>query len=156
MESLSGSFPSRGKVVSQWQQNITLAIFTRIPTRYTTGRPRSRSKSKILPPGQEPVGDLQTSFNFWDGIRDLQKHKWQTSDIQYFILVGLTLFSLAVAPSAPIFKTFALAVSAWLVLAPATRQFFLPSAPIWIWLLYFFCSRYGNPNQRGKLSRLLY
>jgi membrane-associated phospholipid phosphatase len=142
MESLSGSFPSRGKVVSQWQQNITLAIFTRIPTRYTTGRPRSRSKSKILPPGQEPVGDLQTSFNFWDGIRDLQKHKWQTSDIQYFILVGLTLFSLAVAPSAPIFKTFALAVSAWLVLAPATRQFFLPSAPIWIWLLYFFCSRF--------------
>lgn len=135
-------FPNRSKLPSLWNRNLTLAIFTRLPSRYTTGRPRSRSKSKILPPGQEAVGDLQTSFSFWDGIRDLQKHRWHTSDIQYFILVGLVLFSLAVAPSAPVLKCLALLGSSWLVLTPATRQFFLPSAPIWIWLLYFFCSRF--------------
>jgi membrane-associated phospholipid phosphatase len=142
MEDLPAPFPSRSKKTSLWRQNITLAIFTRLPSRYQTGRPRSRSKSKILPPGQQSVGDLKTSFSFWDGIRDLQKHKWQTSDIQYFILAGLSLFSISVAPSAPLIKCLAIVAVAWLSLTPATRQCFLPSAPIWVWLLYFFCSRF--------------
>ena len=142
MEDLPAPFPSRSKAPSLWRPNLTLAIFTRLPSRYQTGRPRSRSKSKILPPGQQAVGDLKTSFNFWDGVRDLQKHKWQTSDIQYVLLASLSLFSLYVAPSAPLLKCFAIMASTWLSLTPATRQFFLPSAPIWVWLLYFFCSRY--------------
>ncbi|KAG8407492.1 Phosphatidylinositol:ceramide phosphoinositol transferase (IPC synthase) [Metarhizium acridum] len=25
---------------------------------------------------------------------------------------------------------------------PATRQFFLPAVTIWVWLVYFFCSRF--------------
>jgi hypothetical protein len=26
-------------------------------------------------------------------------------------------------------------------LMPVTRQFFFPALTIWVWLLYFFCSR---------------
>lgn len=77
----------------------------------------------------------------WDGVRDLQKHHFKFSDIQYVFLACLTLFSLYVAPPAPGIKLLALMGAVWVLLMPATRQFFLPSSMIWIWLVYFFCSR---------------
>lgn len=122
-------------------EKLHLAFLNRLPDRYQVGRRRTRSKSKRLHPGAPDITSLQTSFSVGDGVRDLQKHHWRTSDWQYVFLLALSLFSLSVAPSAPALKFFALCGAGWLLLMPATRQFFLPSLTIWIWLLYFFCSR---------------
>lgn len=122
-------------------ENLNAAIFSRLPSRYHTGRPRSKSKTKLLAPGVEELISLKTSFSVWDGLSEIQKHNWRLSDVQYFFLAGLTLFSLYIAPSAPTVKLLAVVGSVWLLLMPATGQFFRPSATIWIWLVYFFCSR---------------
>lgn len=144
---MSGELPfpglsqSKPKLPFLLTDNLNAAILSRLPSRYHTGRPRSKSKSKLLAPGVEELISLKTSFSLWDGVRELQRHHWRMSDVQYFVLVGLTFFSLWIAPPAPTVKLLALLGSAWLLLMPATGQFFRPSAPIWIWLLYFFCSR---------------
>lgn len=62
-------------------------------------------------------------------------------DIQYPALAGFMLFSLVIAPMPILVKIGIPTVSLLVCLMPATRQFFLPSMPIWIYLLYFFCSR---------------
>jgi membrane-associated phospholipid phosphatase len=130
-------------IPSGWTDRFSAAVFSRLSSRTPVGRRRRNSlKSKILSPGVHAVSDLQTSFDFRDGVRDLQNHKWQLSDMQYVVLTGLTLFSLYIAPSAPLVKSLALSASAWVLLMPATRQFFVPSAAIWVWLVYFFCSRF--------------
>lgn len=141
MNDLSSAFSGKQKLPFLWSENLSVALLNRIPTRYRIGRRRSRSKSKHIHPGVEDITSLKTSFNLWDGIRDLQKHKFRFSDIQYVFLAGLSLFSLWIAPEAPGIKLFAIMASVWVLLMPATRQFFLPSSMIWIWLLYFFCSR---------------
>lgn len=103
-------------------------------------RPRSNSKPKRLE--SDDITSLNTSFSLWQGIKDLRSHKWTPSDLQYAILTIITLFSLYISPSAPLLKLLALTASMLVLLIPATRQFFLPSSMIWVWLLYFFSSRY--------------
>lgn len=121
---------------------LNTAFLNRLPGRYEpVGRRRTGSKSKHAPPGIAHLSILKRSFNLWDGIRSLQEHKWQLSDLQYVFLVALVLFSLLVTPSAPTAKLFAVLGGLWLLLMPATRQFFLPSLMIWVWLLYYFSSR---------------
>ncbi|KAL2674997.1 hypothetical protein Neosp_011177 [[Neocosmospora] mangrovei] len=123
-----------------WPDHLNLPFMnTAVPQRYRIGRRRTKSKSG---PGNEEITGLKTSFNAWDGVRDFQKHKWATSDLQYVFLALLVLFCLWIAPPAPGVKLLAVVGSVWLMLMPATRQFFLPSSMIWIWLLYFFCSRF--------------
>lgn len=138
MNSFSSPLEGKSKLPFVWPEHLNLALLNRLPERYHVGRRRSRSKSRR---GEEDITSLQTSFNMWDGVRDLQKHHFQLSDVQYVVLVCLTLFSLYVAPPAPGVKLLALMGGAWLLLMPATRQFFLPSSMIWVWLVYFFCSR---------------
>ena len=135
-----GSLSGKPKLPTLLTENINLAFLNRLPKRYH-GRRRPRTKSNARDQGVDDITSLYTSFNAWDGLRDLQKHDFKKSDIQYAVLLFLTLFSLYIAPSAPALKFFALMGSAWLLLMPATRQILLPSAAIWIWLLYFFCSR---------------
>ena len=124
-------------------QNLQAAFSSYFPSaaRNIPGRPRARSKSKNLPPGVEDITSLQRSFKLWDGVRELQRRRYKLSDIQYVFLAALALFSLYIAPSAPTIKMLAVIGSLWLLLMPATGQFFRPSMMIWIWLLYFFCSR---------------
>ena len=155
MKELPGSVPGKPVLPSLWTENLTLAVLSRLPNRYQVGRRRGRAKSGAARHDVPEVTSLQTSFNLWDGIRDLQKHKWHLVDLQYVFLTGLTLFSLSIAPEAPALKLFALLGVVWLMLMPATRQFFLPSATIWVWLVYFFCSRYDPPSSGARLTRLL-
>jgi hypothetical protein len=119
-------------------EHVNLAFLNRLPARYTRRRPRAKSNTTHR---GEDITSLQVSFNFWDGLRDLQKHQWRLLDLQYVVLIGLTLFSLWIAPPAPALKLFGLIGATWILFMPATRQFFLPSLPIWVWLVYFFCSR---------------
>jgi hypothetical protein len=142
MKDLPGSAPGKPVLPSLWTENLTIAFLNRLPNRYHVGRRRARSKSKTTHPGAEDITSLRTSFSFWDGLRDLQRHKWRATDVQYVFLAGLALFSLWIAPPAPALKFFALVGASWIFLMPATRQFFLPAVTIWVWLVYFFCSRY--------------
>lgn len=142
MNDLPAAFSGgKSKLPFIWTENLSLALLNRIPTRYRVGRRRSRSKSKHLHPGVEDITTLKTSFNLWDGIRELQHHKFRTTDLQYVFVAAIALFSLSISPSAPGIKFMAVMASLWVLLMPATRQFFLPSAVIWVWLLYFFSSR---------------
>jgi hypothetical protein len=141
MNDLSAALAGKSKAPFLSAETLHLAFMNRLPDRYQVGRRRTRSKSKHIHPGAPDITSLQTSFNLWDGIRDLQKHNWRTTDWQYVSLAGLILFSFYVAPEAPALKFFGFMGGLWLLLMPATRQFFKPSLPIWTWLIYFFCSR---------------
>lgn len=129
--------------------SLHAAILSRLPAWYQQqqqqqhgGRPRARSKSKILPPGVDNITNLQTSFSLWDGVRQLQRRNYTIWDLQYVFLAALSLFSLWISPPAPTIKLLAVMGSLWVLLMPATGQFFRPSMMIWIWLLYFFSSRF--------------
>lgn len=126
----------------QWPR----ALKIKIPERFQPGGSRRRSRSK-KPKRQhydEPtdITRLQRSLNPLDGVRAIQRHRWGWLDIQYAALAGFMLFSLVIAPMPVLVKIGIPVVSLLVCLMPATRQFFLPSMPIWIYLLYFFCSRY--------------
>ncbi|KAH7324998.1 putative aureobasidin-resistance protein [Stachybotrys elegans] len=146
MDELPAPYTGKTALPTQWTDRFSLAVFTRLSNNRTPTPERKRrgsnSKSKIILPGMHAVSDLKTSFDFRDGVRDLQKHRWTLWDIQYAVLIGLSLFSLSIAPSAPLLKTSAVFATTWIMLMPATRQILLPSSPIWVWLLYFFCSRF--------------
>ncbi|PHH79640.1 hypothetical protein CDD82_2253 [Ophiocordyceps australis] len=135
--------PHRQKPVlpSLWTDSLTLNLLSRLPNRNHDDRRRGRSKSRSRA-GFVDVTSLQTSFNLWHGIRDLQKRRWRPADLQYLFLAALVFFSLWITPSAPVIKTCAVVGGAWILLMPATRQFFFPSITIWVWLVYFFCSRF--------------
>ncbi|OAA73609.1 aureobasidin resistance protein Aur1 [Cordyceps fumosorosea ARSEF 2679] len=150
MTDRAGPLPAKPKLPNLLTENLNLAFLNRLPQRYQNRR-RPRTKSNARDQGVEDITSLYTSFSVWDGIRDLQKHDFKKSDLQYVFLLFLTLFSLYIAPSAPALKFFALAGSAWLLLMPATRQILLPSSMIWIWLLYFFCSRFIDYKYRPHI-----
>ncbi|CAH0019139.1 unnamed protein product [Clonostachys rhizophaga] len=141
MDELPESAATRPKKVIPfiWTENLNTTFLSHFSPRFPTNRHRSRSRAKW---NSSDISNLQRSFNLWDGIRALQKRRWQKTDLQYAVLAFLLLFSLSIAPSAPGLKTFAVIGGLWLLLMPATRQFFLPSLPIWVWLVYFFCSRF--------------
>lgn len=128
----------------QWPR----ALKIKIPDRFQRRSLRSGSRSRKLRSRRQHQYDeptditrMQKSFNPWDGVRAIQRHRWGWLDIQYPALAGFMLFSLAIAPMPVLVK---IGIPIWAVfvcLMPATRQFFLPSMPIWTYLLYFFCSR---------------
>ena len=132
-----------------------------------TGSVRERERERE--PGQKPspllteedVTALQTSFSVTDGLQQLRRRKWSLSDVQYILLAALTIGSLwIVEPAAPFIKTAAFLGFMLLLAMPATNQFFLPSWPIWAYLLYFFSSRYVNFHPayrfRAKMPFLCY
>lgn len=124
----------------QWPRALNITI----PQRYRSDdgkRSRSRKPRRHHYDETHNITKLQTSFNPWDGIRAIQRHRWGWLDIQYPALAGFMIFSLAIAPMPIFVKIGAPLLSLLVCLMPATRQFFLPSMPIWIYLLYFFCSR---------------
>ncbi|KAI3401109.1 hypothetical protein diail_255 [Diaporthe ilicicola] len=127
----------------QWPGALRISI----PEKFRPAGSKSR-RSRSKKPWRQPYRDstsitkLQRSFNPLDGVRAIKRHRWGWLDIQYPALAGFMIFSLAIAPM-PIFVKVAVPIVSLLVcLMPATRQFFLPSMPIWIYLLYFFCSRF--------------
>lgn len=123
----------------QWPRALSI----KIPERYRSGSGRSRSKKprRQSHDGPATITMLQTSFNPMHGVRAIQRHQWRLLDIQYPALAFFMIFSLAIAPMPIPVKVAIPLVSLLVCLMPATRQFFLPSMPIWIYLLYFFCSR---------------
>lgn len=113
-------------------------------TNSNSNNKRSRSKKPrrhLYDDSTTSITGLQKSFNPMDGVRAIRRHRWHWSDAQYPGLAFFMIFSLAVAPMPIIIKIVVPLVSLLVCLMPATRQFFLPSMAIWIYLLYFFSSR---------------
>lgn len=100
------------------------------------GKPNAGTQNR-----PDDITRLQTSFDPRESIRLLRTRTWTLWDLQYIVLAGYITFSLAILPSAPLIKMGAVVLGALLLLMPITRQFFLPSLPIWTYLLYFFASR---------------
>ena len=122
----------------------TLAQLNPIPQKFRQAR-KLRLKLRLHPTKSHEKADditrLQTSFDAWASLRALRTRKWSFWDLQHVVTLGYIIFSLAILPSAPLLKTGAMVVLSALLLMPAPRQFFLPSLPIWTYLLYFFASR---------------
>jgi hypothetical protein len=123
----------------------TLAQLNPIPHKFRPGRKlrlrlRPHGSSRSRDPSDD-VTRLQTSFDVRRSLRALRTRRWSLWDLQYLVTFGYILFSLAILPSAPLLKAGVLAALAVILLMPITQQFFLPSLPIWTYLLYFFSSR---------------
>ncbi|RYP75594.1 hypothetical protein DL771_002294 [Monosporascus sp. 5C6A] len=104
-------------------------------------------------PLENDVTTLQTWFSIRESLRRLTRRKLSAFDIQYVSLACLTTFSLwIIEPAAPFIKTAAFLGYMLLLLMPATNQFFLPSWPIWVYLLLFFSSRFVPYDARPLVS----
>lgn len=125
----------------QWPRALKIKIPERFQSRGNRSRSRSRKPRRQHHDDSTDITRLQRSFNPLDGVRAIQRHRWGWLDIQYPALAGFMLFSLVIAPMPILVKIGIPTISLLVCLMPATRQFFLPSMPIWIYLLYFFCSR---------------
>jgi hypothetical protein len=137
-----------------WPLTLNLAHLNPIPHKYRPSRKTrmrlSKIKSNAGPKAADDVTRLQTSFNVLDSVSALRSRRWRIYDIQYLVVFGYILFSLCILPPAPLVKTGAMVFLGILLLMPVTNQFFLPSLPIWTYLLYFFSSRYVRQS-RGVL-----
>ncbi|KAK8050824.1 hypothetical protein PG994_012554 [Apiospora phragmitis] len=134
---------SPSKLHFKWPVPLDLTALNPINSIRQGQRKRSNSKGKARTPGNESVAALRTSFSISQSLRTLRRHKWCWFDLQHLFLACLCSFSLfIIGVHAPLIKTAAALGYVLLLLMPATRQFFLPSWPIWTYLLYFFSSRY--------------
>lgn len=159
MQDYSHLFPqSIPKMSFLWPAAAALAQWNPIPRKYRLGRSRRKQKPRLsvsAPPSRfsstplagtgkiqsHGVAALQRSFNPADGLRALRRHRWNMYDLQHVITIAFVLFSFLIAPI-PIIADIGIVLGySLLVLMPATRQFFLPSLPIWTYLFYFFSSR---------------
>ncbi|KAI1479672.1 PAP2-domain-containing protein [Daldinia eschscholtzii] len=134
-----------------WRERLSPSKLKTIPGRYNLPRMfnnsnKNNSTKQMRESGSVPtrsISALQTSFKITDTIELLRTRKWSVFDVQYVGLAGFTIFSLwIIDPPAPIIKTLAALGYLLLLFMPITRQFFLPSWPIWTYLLYFFSSRF--------------
>jgi len=118
----------------------TLAQLNPIPHKY---RPSRKLRLRLTKSnGQtDDITRLQTSFDPLPTLKALRTRKWSLWDLQHLATFACIAFSLAILPSAPLIKIGVMGVLVLLLLMPATQQFFLPSLPIWTYLLYFFASR---------------
>lgn len=145
--STSGKLPSLA-----WPgtlNNLNLGRLNPIPQKYrqaasaSARRQRSKSNKELVRP-QAVVDDLtalKRSFNPLHTIRAVRRHRWCLTDLQYVLVFGILVFSLALPGPPSWFKAcFSMGLVA-VLLMPITRQFFFPALPIITWLVYFFCSR---------------
>lgn len=135
------TFPSRNdfqnsysnvKLPFSWPPSIPAIIPHRM-------RRKLRSKIRSRQTPASSLTSLKTSYSPSDTIRDLTQHRWSFYDGQYLILIILGIFSLCIIPSTgPIVKTAFCTLIITALILPVSRQFLLPSLPIWSWLIFFY------------------
>ncbi|KAL2268372.1 hypothetical protein VTJ83DRAFT_3218 [Remersonia thermophila] len=131
----------------------SLAQLNPIPHKFRPGR-KLRLRLRMATHSTSQADDItrmQTSFDPRPSLRALRTRKWTLWDLQHVATFACMVFSLAILPSAPFLKTAAVALMALLLAMPITQQFFLPSLPIWVYLLYFFSSRFITPEYRPHI-----
>ena len=68
----------------------------------------------------------------------MRRRKWSLFDLQYLANAAYFFASLALLPIVIPLKVLMVASAVVVLLIPATSQFFVPSFPIWTYVLYFF------------------
>src|SRR4051812_22261962 len=128
-----------------WPVALKLEKLNPIPYKYRPSRKTrmrlQKIKSNMGPQAADDITRLQTSFNVLEGVHALRQRRWHIYDLQHLVVFAIILFSLFILPPAPLVKTGAMIFLGLLLLMPITSQFFVPSLPIWTYLLYFFSSR---------------
>lgn len=131
--------------------NLAAQLKNPIPSKFRNKRPNLRLQ-KVKSKGEiEDVTKLNTSFDVRGSLRALRTRRWSIWDLQHPLTFAYIIFSFCILPSAPLIKCGALVVLGGLLSMPVTRQFFLPSLPIWTYLLYFFSSRFIAPEYRPHI-----
>lgn len=98
---------------------------------------KSRIHSGVSPSSSLTV--LQTSFSPAGTISALRQHQWSAYDAQYLLLALVGIFCLCIVEMpGPMVKTGISALLMISLILPVTRQFFLPSLPIFGWLVLFY------------------
>ncbi|SPO01185.1 related to aureobasidin-resistance protein [Cephalotrichum gorgonifer] len=129
---------------------LSFAHLNPIPHKYRANR-RRVTRLRTHFPRSDDITRLQTSFNVLDTVRALRRHRWVPLDLQYVALACVALFSLYLAPLAPLFKLLGAMGGLLLGLMPITRQFFWPGMTIWVYLMYFFSSRFIPSEYRPHI-----
>ncbi|KAJ2901408.1 PAP2 superfamily protein [Zalerion maritima] len=126
---------------------LNLGKLNPIPHRYRIGRRRKgRSRYEL-----EDITTLNYSFDMRETLQRLRRHGWSMYDLQYLLLLGIAIFSLAISEMHVLFKFAFTALITTLFLMPITNQFFWPGAAIWTYLLYFFTSRFIPVESRPHI-----
>ncbi|KAK0625281.1 hypothetical protein B0T17DRAFT_269102 [Bombardia bombarda] len=144
---------TKPKLPFLWPASLKLSQLNPVPQKYRPSRRlRLRQKAKSdAAGGADDITRLKTSFDVSESIRTLQTRRWRIHDLQYLLLFAFIIFSLSIIPPAPFIKTAVLLGLGLLLLMPITQQFFLPSLPIWTYLLYFFSSRFIDASYRPHI-----
>ena len=143
------TFPSRNDVQKSYSKFLPPfswppSIPTIIPHRI---RRKLRSKVRSRQSPSTTLSHLNTSYSPADTIESLRLHRWSFFDGQYLILIILAIFSLCIIPSpGPLVKTALSTLIITALILPVTRQFLLPSLPIWSWLVFFYACGYEPPS----------
>lgn len=128
-------------ISSHLKSSLSRLNLGRIPEVFSYRRLEKNAAAPLS--AEEDVTTLQTSFSIKESLQRWRRRSWSIFDIQYVALASITITCLwMIEPAAPILKTAAFLGYMLLLLMPATSQFFLPSWPIWAYLLFFFSSRY--------------
>ena len=125
-----------------WSGTMKLSQWNPIPLKFRSSNRKMRRKEKSPKSIPQSVTSLQRSFEPHDGLWLLYQRKWSWYDLQHLLVACFVIFSLSIAPMPWLARIGVVVGYSVLLLMPATRQFFLPSLPIWTYLLYFFTSRY--------------
>ena len=96
---------------------------------------------------------LETSLSPSVTLKKLQSHQWQRSDLIYVLHVINALFWTALM-QVPRFPYKLLVPILWVValLVPLTSQFFLPTTPVFFWLITYYSLRYIPVGWRPAVS----
>lgn len=124
---------------------LNLAHWNPIPAKYRAAHraaPPSATRLRTHFPRADDLTRLRTSFSVLDSVRALQRKRWGPLDLQYIALAAVVLVSLVFSPPAPLLKMAAVLGALLLGFMPVTRQFFWPGFTIWVYLIFFFSSRY--------------
>jgi membrane-associated phospholipid phosphatase len=129
------------------ERKLSLTQLNPIPQKYRPSRKlRLRQQDQ-----HHDITRLQTSFDVRRSFAALRRHKWRVHDLQYLLVFAVLLFSLSIMPPAPLLKSGVMVILALVLLMPITQQFFLPSLPIWVYLVYFFSSRFIDADYRPHI-----
>ena len=102
------------------------------------------------------VGRLDKSLSPSDTIQKLRKHNWVLSDSIYLFEILLATFWIVImqAPGFPLKLLIPIGYTI-LLLVPFTSQFFLPGAPILLWVLSWYSNRFIPSSYRPGISVVL-
>ncbi len=103
-----------------------------------------RSLQYLVSRALSAASRLTPSFRISENIARFRQHRLTKNEkIKYGILLSFAVFSLFImeVPSFPLKLGIPL-LYLLTILVPATSQFFLPAAPIFAWLLFFYSSKF--------------